>query len=256
MKKTLLLVVVAITLIATSCISIIEELTLNKDGSGTYSYTIDMSGLLESGMLDQARAEMSEEDVSEEVLELDTTINAYSMLQESGKLEEFDQPNFWKKVQMVTKMSESEKVGTISFVLDFDKLKEVDYFMKNMSKLLETDETAGMMASMGLTGSTETGSPYSLKKGLFSRVLKRAKQEGGNKELTKDMEEGGDEMMQMMLMGAEYTTIYNLPGKVKKVSNDQAMISEDGKTVTIKGDLLEQMEGKVDLSTSIKFKKK
>lgn len=255
MKKTLLLVVVAISIMATGCISIIEELTLNKDGSGVFSYTIDMGALMEMGVMDQARA-MSDEDLGDEAMEIDTIIDAYAMLKETEQLEEMDQPKFWKKVKMVTKFSESEKVGKISFVLDFDEIDEVDYFMKNMSKLLESDETAGMLSSMGLTGSTDAGSPFSLKKSLCKRVLSRELQEA-NSTLTDAMEEEeGGEMMKMMLGGAEYITIYNLPGKVKKVSNDNATISDNGKTVTVKANLLEQMEGKADLSTTIEYKKR
>lgn len=252
MKKTLLLVVVTISFLATSCISIIEELTLKKDGSGTYAYTIDISALMEMGALAQAR-QMSEE-MPEDELEMDTSVVAFDMLEEQGTLDDMDKPEFWKKVKMVSKISESEKIGEISFVLDFEDMSEVDYFTKNLSKLLESDETAGMIASMGLTGGAAS-SPLTYKKGWFSRTLTRKKTEG-NSDIADMMEEEGGEMMKMMLSGAEYVTIYNLPGKAKKVSNSTAKISNDGKTVTIKADLLDQMEGEADLSTSIKFKKK
>lgn len=252
MKKTLLLVVVTISILATSCISIIEELTLNKDGSGTYAYTIDMTALMEMGALAQAR-QMSD-DMPEDALELDTSVVAYDMLKGQGTLDDMDKPEFWKKVKMVSNISESKKVGEISFVLEFDDMSDVDYFTKNMSKLLESDETAGMITSLGIGGSM-TSSPLSLKKSWFSNTLTRKKQES-NSEMADMMEEEGGEMVKMMLSGAEYITIYNLPGKVKDVSNDDAKISNDGKTVTIKAELLDQMEGEADLSTSIKFKKK
>lgn len=252
MKKTLMMVVVTISILATSCISIIEELTLNKDGSGTYAYTIDLTALMESGALSQAR-QMSE-DMPEDALEVDTVMGAYDMLKEQGSLDDMDKPEFWKKVKLVSKVSESEKVGEISFILDFEDMSEVDYFTKNMSKLLESDETAGMLSSMGLAGST-TSNPFTYKKGWFSRTISRKKQ-NSDSEIADMLEEEGGDMVKMMLADAEYITIYNLPGKVKKVSNDDAKISNDGKTVTIKADLLDQMEGEADLATSIKFKKK
>lgn len=250
MKRIKLLVVVAITIMATSCISIIEELTLNKDGSGTFSYSIDLTALMELGIMDQARA-MSEE-LDEEAIELDTVMSAYATLEAKGTLADMDKPEFWKKVRMVSKISESEKVGKISFILDFDEIGEVDYFMKNISKLLETDETAGMLGGMGLMGS-ESGSPYNFKKKLFSKSLIREKQEG-NSELTDAMEEEGGEMMKMMLQGGEYITIVNLPSKAKKVSNNAATTSNDGKTITVAVDLLDYLGGKADLSNEIKFK--
>lgn len=247
-----MMVVVTISVLATSCISIIEELTLNKDGSGTYTYTIDMTALMESGALEQAR-QMSEE-MPENELEIDTAVGAYDMMESQGTLEDMDKPEFWKKVKMVSKISESKKIGEISFILDFEDMSEVDYFSANMSKLLENDETAGMLSSMGLAGSTGAN-PLSYKKSWFSNTITRNKQEGSS-DMANMLDEEGGEMVKMMLSGAEYTTIYNLPGKVKSVSNDDAKISKDGKTVTIKADLLDQMEGEADLSTSIKFKKK
>lgn len=246
------MVVVTISILATSCISIIEELTLNKNGSGIYTYTIDMTALMESGALEQAR-QMSEE-MPAEAMEVDTTIGAYDMMKDQDMLEDSDKSDFWKKVKIVSKISESEKVGEISFVLDFKDISEVDYFTKNMGKLLESDETVGMLASLGLVGSSAS-SPFNYKKGWFSRTLTRNKQDVDS-DIVEAMEQEGGDMMKMMLADAEYITIYNLPGKVKKVSNDDAKISKEGKTVTIKADLLDKMEGEADLSTSIKFKRK
>jgi uncharacterized protein YceK len=251
MKKIKLLVIVVITIMATGCLSIIEELTLNKDGSGTFTYSIDMTALMEMGVMDQVRS-MSEE-LGDEAIEVDTVIGAYATFEEKGSLADMDKPEFWKKVRMVSKISESEKMGMISFILDFDEISEVDYFMKNLSKLLETDETAGMLGGMGLMGSADAGSPYNFKKKLFSKSLIRAKQEGVS-EVSKMMEEEGGEMMKMMLQGGEYVTIVNLPGKAKKVSNDAATTSNDGKTVKVAVDLLEYLEGKADLENEIKFK--
>ncbi|MFT6936354.1 MAG: hypothetical protein ACJA1N_000650 [Saprospiraceae bacterium] len=251
MKKLKLLVIVAITIMATSCISIIEELTLNKDGSGTFSYTIDITALMELGVMDQARS-MTEE-IGDDKIEVDTVMNAYLTMEANGQLEDMEKPEFWKKVRLISKISEKEKVGNISFILDFDKIEEVDFFLKNLSKLLETDETAEMLGSMGLIGNSGAGSPFTFKKKLFSKSLTRAKQESSS-ELSKVMEEEGGEMMKMMLQGAEYTTVVNLPGKTKKVSNAKSITSNDDKTVTLSVDLLDYLEGKADLSNNIKFK--
>ena len=252
MRKTLALVAVVIVIVATSCVSIIEELTLNRDGSGTYTYKIDMSELIASGIMGQAR-QMSEE-VPSDALEVDTVMYAYEMLEADGSLEDMDDPDFWKKVKLVSIISESRGLGEISFILDFDDMSEIDYFAQNLGKLLESDETAGMLSSMGLTNSGMV-SPLVYKKGLFGSSITRAKGKEKN-EMADMLEEEGGDMVKMMLSGAEYITVYNLPGKVKKVSNDDAKVSNDGSTVTIKADLLDQMEGKADLSATIKFKNK
>ena len=253
MRKTLAVVIVAVIVLATSCVSIIEELTLNSDGSGTYTYKIDMSALIESGVMVQAR-QMSE-DVPEDALEVDTVMGAYDMLKENGMLADMDEPDFWKKVRLVSIISESRGIGEISFILDFDDISEVGYFSQNLGKLLESDETAGMLSSMGLTNSGMV-TPIAYKKGLFGSSLTRKSEDSEVNEMAEMLEEDGGEMVKMMLSGAEYITIYNLPGEVKKVSHDDAKVSNGGKTVTISADLLDQMEGKADLSTTIKFKNK
>ena len=46
-------------------------------------------------------------------------------------------------------------------------------------------------------------------------------------------------MMKGMMGDMTYTTIYHMPGKVSEVSNKQAKVSDDGKTVILKIELLE-----------------
>jgi glycerol-3-phosphate responsive antiterminator len=45
------------------------------------------------------------------------------------------------------------------------------------------------------------------------------------------------DMLKAFMGDMKYTHIYHLPGKVQSVSNKQAKISEDGKTVTLELDL-------------------
>jgi hypothetical protein len=251
MKKTLILVVAVLSITMTGCISIIETLTLNKDGSGTFAYTVDLDGMMEMGFFDQMRA-MGNEEIGKEKIEIDTLVNIYESQKIAGTLAKLDDADFWKKVNLTTILSESRKKGKIEFKLDFDDVKEIDYFMKNFATALEGDETAGMVAQLGLGGSSK-GSPYSVSKKWFSKVVKRAKQESGDGEISKAMEQEGAEMYKMMLQSAEYVTVYNLPKKAKKVSNDDAIISKDGKKVTLKRSLLDYLEGKADLSNEIKY---
>jgi hypothetical protein len=249
MKKTLVAVMLAAAFLTTSCISIIEELILNKDGSGTFTYTIDLGGLMEMGIFDQMRAmnEESENAEVQEAIEVDTVVSMYATQEASGTLGNFEDPDFWKKVTLKTVLSESKKIGTIAFELKFEDTKEIDYFMKNLAKVLETDETAGAIAKLGIIGSA-SGSPYS-----FSKKSVERQKQPVSQELTDAMNEEGAEMYKMMMTGGEYITIYNLPKKAKKVSNKNATLSDDKQKVTLKVDLLEYLEGKADLSNEVKY---
>ena len=55
----------------------------------------------------------------------------------------------------------------------------------------------------------------------------------------------------MFLGTAKYTTIYNLPNRVKKVKMANAKI--DGNTVTVENSMLDIMEGKAKLDGQISF---
>ena len=61
-------------------------------------------------------------------------------------------------------------------------------------------------------------------------------------------------MMKGMMGDMSYTSIYHLPGKVSTVSNKQAKVSEDGKTVTLKLELTET-EFPQTLKNEIKYQK-
>ena len=76
MKKTLILVIAVLSITMTGCISIIETLSLNSDGSGTFAYTIDLDGMMEMGFFDQMRA-MGSEEIGDEKIEVDTLVNIY-----------------------------------------------------------------------------------------------------------------------------------------------------------------------------------
>jgi hypothetical protein len=59
-------------------------------------------------------------------------------------------------------------------------------------------------------------------------------------------------MLQMFMTDATYTTVYEVPGKVKSTSFENAQV--DDKTVINSYNLLELMQGNANLDGSISFK--
>ena len=262
MKKILFTLFIAASMTFTSCINILEEMFLNKDGSGKYAMTIDMSALMESSTRDMLKgfaqeegAELPEEDGPP--MEMDTMILFKDLPTEMRG--ELSRPDFYDKVSMKMVASESKEVMKMTFALDFDDADDIDYFLKNMDKIMASmgEDEDNPLDAMGGGGSgmmggmlPSTGKDYRLFD-IGKKVLTRYKAPAP----AEDMEEDENmAMMKMFMAGAEYTTVYHFPGKVKSATNANAQI--DGKTVTIKGDLLEMMEGKADMSTEVKFKKK
>ena len=63
-------------------------------------------------------------------------------------------------------------------------------------------------------------------------------------------------MAKMMMADANYQITYNMPGRVKKMTNADASLSENKKVVTLDLALLDILEGNADLSNKITFKKR
>lgn len=244
----------------TSCINILEEMFLNKDGSGKYAMTIDMSALMEPSTREMLKgfAQGEDAEIQEEENILPTEVDTLMMFKDmpAEMRGELSRPDFYNKVAMKMVASESKEIMKITFQLDFDDADDIDYFLKNMDKLMATGGEDNPLGALGAGGEgiggliPSAGRDYRLFD-ISSKLLKRYKAPAPAENMEEDENMA---MMKMFMTGAEYTTVYHFPGKVKSATNPNAKV--DGKTVTIKGDLLQMMEGKADMSTEIKFKKK
>ena len=245
MKKLVVFgLLLSVSLLLSGCINVIEELTLNKSGKGLYSITIDMSSILQLGslkdLMNQAGADAdAQKKLGMDKMEKDTTIYFKDM--PADLKAQTGDAKFWDKAKMTMKMSESEKKLVMQMSLDFDKMEDIEFFYKNLGTVMK--EGAGEMGGMPTEGLTPAGVAFKLAKKSLTR-LPTPKAE--NQPSGEDME-----MMKMFLGTAKYTTIYNLPNRVKKVKMANAKI--DGNTVTVENSMLDIMEGKAKLEGQISF---
>ena len=252
MRKFSLFLLGGSLLFLTSCFDIIEDIYLNKDGSGKYVAQFDMSGLMDNPFMKNAIEEAAAKEEGETPeMERDSTMyfkdsDGFSDLtaNEQKKLDD---------VYVRMQMSEKDKKMLITMNIPFKSLAELDEINAVMQKLEEQKSDTLETDGGGLMGG---GNPF---KGGISPSFKQEKRTlirlpGSS---LKDMFGSGEEdlsMMKMFLEGASSTTIYHLPGKVKKCTIAGAVI--DGKTVTVKSDLLDILEEKVNLEGSIKYKRR
>lgn len=277
MNKFLCLFLVVIIVGFTSCIDVIEQLNLKKDGSGTYSLTIDMGGIMSGGMLGMLQGAMEDEmggedDINPEgdniitrekegeapaSMEKDSTIYFKDLsADEKSKLSD---PSFFDKVSVNMVMSESDEKFQIKYNLNFDNLGDIDYFYQNFSSFNPDfgEDASGMDNMLGGGGGAGGLIPSGGNTQLFSmkgKTLKRYESEGNAMGDLGD-EMGGKEMegmMRMMFAGAKYKMIYNLPGKVKKSSNKEYEVN--GNSVMMEVGFLDIMDQKAKMATTIKFK--
>lgn len=253
MKKLSYLMVMVVLFFMTSCLDIVEEMSLNKNGTGKYVLTMDMSSLMADGMKEMLQGMAQEEGGGEDAFadmpsEMDTILY-FTDAPDSIKAK-FQHPEILKKIAFRTQISEANELMKMTFSIDFDKIKEVDYFLADLDKM---QGDGGGMPGLGGGGSGlfPSGSDT---QALFKLAKRKLTRFSPPKTEDMNMEEEELQMMKMFFSDASYTTIYNLPGKVKKTSMQNANV--EGKKLTVVTPLMDILEGKAELGGDICYKRK
>ncbi len=258
MKKLTYLLVAFCFLTATSCIDIVEEMFLKKNGTGKYVVTMDMSALMEAGtkeMLEGMMDEAQEEgDVKVDMpAEMDTII--YFTDAPDSLKRKLSHPEILKKVYVRTIMSESKEKMIIKFAIDFDDMKEIDYFLEDLDKLQgDNAMTGGLAGAGGASGGGGGGLlPGGSAKGMFKLAKRKFTRLAGDQS-NPMMSEEELQMAKMFFADASYKTIYHFPGKIKKTTMKNATV--DGKTLTMITPLIDILEGKAAMEGDVCFKRR
>jgi hypothetical protein len=219
MKKMLRYLLFAVTVMTTmsACFEITEEVTVNKDGSGKYTSIMDATKLSEQMQM-LAAFDTTGEMVSKLKFSLDSTFEEsfkkYAAVKGISKVVADTSKPYIYKVTM-----DFSDVNALNTAVNLDKKDEG---MKNL---------------------------YSWKKGQLSR-----KDFALNLDDIKMEDESQKEMAKSMLEGMKYTIILNFPGAVKGMTNKEAKLSDDKKTVTLACNLLDVMDKKVNLGNEVTYK--
>ena len=238
----------------TSCFDILEEIELNKDGSGVYKMTVDMGEMLSSPFMKMALEEQMKEsgEIDESEMKMDSVIN-YLDSPKAGDLTPAERAVI-AKLDARLQMDMDAGAGGMYMILPFDNVQEINTLQEGLAKL--EDEEAGAEGSdnpfAGMFGGGNmqpSESRFRLDKRTLIRQVSMGDLPFG------DMEEESMDMVKMMFDGATMTTIYRLPGKVKKTTIDGAVVSDN--IVTVSYDLIEIFDGEIpDTGGEIKFKKR
>jgi len=232
----------------TSC-NVTESIIFNKNMSGDYSSSFDMSPMLEYA--NENRPSSSEKAKKEK---MDTTIvfsDLFRTHKDSIAALDDDQRARLEKLKGVVmdiNMDEEKNVFKFNISKPFKSVKELENVFE------QVDEAMGLAKNIGnkegqapedqldeLTKADEV--VYTFANNTFSRFQPNSEdneneyEEGTEAE---GAEDDGDFAQQFeaqfdeIFSNAYYTMIYSFPRKIKSVSNENAVVSEDGKTVTYK----------------------
>lgn len=222
--KWLLLVLMGTTML-TSCFDILEEVTYHKDGSGEFKYVFDMSGL--KPMMDMVAAMDSTGEMSMD------TLSALSR-------------EFSSKVQGLAGISDIEEIKneeTFHYGVSF-KFDNLDALNAAVNQLTEGPGISTGEADI-FDGSKKKF--IRLDAGKISSIFDEMMGEAGGENA---------EMAMMFLKDVSYTTVYHFDKKVKKMSNEKAVLSNDKKTVTLKYFIFDDDRGgkNATIANTIKMK--
>jgi hypothetical protein len=218
MKKIINTLLVAVSVFTmTACFDITEDVTINKDGSGTYVSITDASKLSEQLSMLAA---------------MDTTgelIPKMKFSLDSSFAENFKQYAAIKGVSKIKVDTSKEYVYKVT--LDFANIDA-------LNGVINVDKKDAAQKNL-----------YSWSKGKLARKDSGI---GGMGEM--DMEDDQQkEMAKSMLKDMKYSIIYHFPKKVSGMTNKEAKLSSDKKTVTLECSLLDVMDKKVKLSNEVKY---
>jgi hypothetical protein len=234
-----LVLVFCISIPFVSCIDIIEDMILNKDGSGKYSITIDMGSLMNDPLLKS----MMEGEDSKKMEDMDSTVYFKDLPDSLIK----DNPDLWKRVTMRIFSNAKEEAFFLKVNFDFKNVEEIAYLSANLNKVMDASKANPLASDQasagGSSGLLDDGLGYMLK----GKELIRKTKEKATEETSEDIE-----MLKTFMGDATYKLNFEMPGRVTKVTIPNAKV--DGKKVTVVTPFLEILEKNTRMDGIVKYK--
>lgn len=230
----------AITLSASGCLHIIEEVTVNKNGSGTYKLTIDMAEVKNMmNMLKDMGDEAGEDNEEEETSGAETDNAMANLGSELSNV-----TGLLKKVQGLSNIKEIQDTSVYLFGYSFDFANQES--LNKALKIINKEKYE-----------TKTEEVFRFKGKSFERLNVGDIGAQMQKAMSESEDEENTEMIKMFFSDMTYQQIYHFPDMiVKKSSNKLSEISDNGRTlsITLKPFDEEQQKQKASVATVVKLK--
>lgn len=245
MRKIAILLLVLIC--CHSC-QIQEEITFNKNGSGTYQMVFDMSEMMKMGDFnDTLPAKPPVDSLITFATFLDEKKDSIAQLPKKER----DELEMLRPLKFAMNMNEAEQQMKMNLIYDFEKLEDISKFAQVIEKanIKELQELSNPMTGLNPDGSTDSvpqqngfSDVFSMAKQFnttfskrkFSRAITReAREEIMVKKDTAIKED--DPFVDMI----RFKQVYRFPYKVKSVSNKNARILSDFKGIEIEANMFD-----------------
>lgn len=262
-SKSLLSLLIAFLFAFSSCQNIVEEITINEDGSGTYNVYSDMipgmaktasqMAIMFSDMGEEKLTEAQIDSIEASALEkvmadfpayIDSTINTQDQLPE----EVLNDP---EKMKMMDKMRVYMTGGTDVGKMDmgmsyaFENVEDLNKFMEMAANMEDETGSNPMTAQFGGM-MAESESTFSFDGNRLKRNFKILKKG--------TIPDDQKEMLMQMTDGGKVQTIITLPKSIKKVKGSNVSSKKDN-VLVFEYDMMDYLTGAADLSFDAKLKK-
>jgi hypothetical protein len=273
MRYIKLLFALLLTLSVTSC-TITEKMIINDNGSGKFAYDIDGAKMM--SMMGSAFKGDDKEDTKKNKKEtvsrknkkvIDSTFTFKEMFaskQDSiAKLSPEEQAKIKKmeRFSVRTIIDEEKGIMNYSMFTDFNSISELQDVMSPVESMKSISPTGQKSGGMGmapdaLEDNSSTSFFYDGK--TFKKTVAKIEKK---KEVTEEVEEGSEddvaskmkESLDMFYDQSNFKVVYQFPKAVKKISIENALYSEDRKTITIEYPLKDYMENPDKLNFEVIF---
>lgn len=257
MKKTCV-ILVAILLVASGCFSTTEDFTIGANGSGVYAMKMDMSGMFD--MIEAMQAMAGDDAAGSEALgkglgsldkNMDTVIRLGTFTDTSSTLTAAEK-SLMKDATMRMVMNKAEKQFVLDLKFPYQKLDDVSKIMAlsqkeggTMGKIFGGGGNGEMPATPEFGGMFD----YSFEEGLLQKKLNEAAY--NQLKLSPQFEQMSE--AKSMMESATMSSVIRLPRKAKKTEGSGITVSEDGKTVTVKGSFTDMFDNPNALTFRIEY---
>lgn len=258
------IVVLLLVIICSHSCQIQEEITFNKNGSGTYQMAFDMSEMMKMGDLnDTLPSKPPVDSLITFATFLDEKKDSIALLPK----EEREELETLRPLKFAMKMNEEEKQMKMNLIYDFESFEDIAKFAQAIEKanIKELKELNNPMT--GLNGEADLDSTdqdngfsdvfsmakqfnTSFNKKKFSRTItEEARAEAVAKKDTTIKQD--DPFVDMI----RFKQVYRFPYKVKSVSNKNARILSDFKGVEIEANMYDLNNDPDYFNVEVEFEK-
>ena len=221
----------------TSC-TFTENITINDNGTGKFSVDMDGSALMAMAG-DQIGSQMG----ADTKKSMDSTFTFKQLIAEKqdsiSKLSPEAQKEIKKLENLVfnIKMNGEQKQFLMNIATDFKSVNELQDVLQSMNTLQKLEGGANPSTPFAGLGDNKSKLSYTYNGKKFTRKAIIDKQK-----LTEKANDSTADMSKMIFASSNYIVKYHFPKKIKKVSNPNALFSEDRKTITIQYPFTDYME--------------